>query len=90
MIARDKLLDNISLYWFTATAASSARLYWESFRAAFADFTPLPVPTAYSVFPHPDPQLRCYRQLDAGGHFPALECPDVFVAEVRADLRALR
>nr|PZN22622.1 MAG: epoxide hydrolase [Mycolicibacterium hassiacum] len=90
MIARDNFLANIPLYLVPVHPASSARVNWEGFRAHYLASTPLPVPTAYSVFPHPDPQLRYYRQLDAGGHFPALECPDVFVAEVRAGLRALR
>lgn len=102
VISRDTMLDNISLYWFTATAASSARLYWESFKALLLDFTPVTVPAAYSCFPEDlftmterwartrFTDLRYYSQPDRGGHFPSLEQPERFVTEVRNGLRALR
>lgn len=101
VISRDTMLDNISLYWFTATAASSARLYWESFKELLADFTPVTVPAAYSCFPADlftmterwaatrFTDLRYYSQPERGGHFPSLEQPDRFVAEVRQGLRAV-
>jgi epoxide hydrolase len=99
---RDELLDNVTLYWLTATAASSARMYWESFRPEFT--TPkLPqvtVPAAYTRFPEEIsllserlvrtrfPDLRYYSHAERGGHFAAFEVPDLFVAEVRAGIRA--
>ncbi len=96
------MLDNISLYWFTATAASSARLYWESFKGLLTDFTPpVTVPAAYSCFPEDlftmterwartrFADLRYYSQPDRGGHFPSLERPETFITEVRNGLRAL-
>ena len=98
---RDELLDNVTLYWLTNTAASSARLYWETAR----DPSPVGragVPLALSVFPHDinpvperwiraqDPDLVYYNLLDRGGHFAAMEVPELFVEEVRAAFRAIR
>ncbi len=97
--SRDQLLDNISVYWFTATGASAARLYWESFTSVRLDSVEMP--TACSIFPKEI--LRCTRswaeqryldirywnELDHGGHFPAFELPDLFVAELRAARSAL-
>ena len=93
-LTRDELLDNISLYWFTETATSSARLYWESFSEVRSD--EIELATGCSMFPKEiiKPSRRWAEQryrnivywndLDRGGHFPALEVPDVFVAELRA------
>ena len=93
-VTRDELLDNISLYWFTETATSSARLYWESFGQLGEDGVQLP--TGCSMFPEeiikPSRRwveqryqnIRYWNELDRGGHFPALEVPEVFVAELRA------
>ena len=93
-LTRDELLDNISLYWFTETATSSARLYWESFGEIGSDEVQLP--TGCSIFPKDIVRLsrrwaeQRYRdiaywnELDRGGHFPALEIPEVFVVELRA------
>jgi len=103
-VSRTTLLDNVALYWHTRTAASSARLYWESFGASSAagSSEPLACPVAYSVFPHDIftaserwartryPDLRHYRRLERGGHFAALEQPETFVAEVREGLRPMR
>ena len=95
-ISRDELLDNLMMYWLPGTAASSARLYWESFRDIATDFTPVTVPVGYSVYPKEIfrlsrrwsetrfTDLRHYNQLDRGGHFAALEQPESFVDEVRA------
>lgn len=101
VVSRDTVLDNVSLYWLTASATSSARMYWESMAAVFSDFTPATVPTAYSCFPgdlftfterwartrYPD--LRYYSVPARGGHFAAAEQPELFVQEVRAGLRAV-
>jgi pimeloyl-ACP methyl ester carboxylesterase len=102
VISRDRMLDDISLYWFTATAASSARLYWESFRDILADFSQATAPTVYSAFPKDlftvterwartrYPDLRYFSEPAWGGHFASLEQPELFVQEVRAGLRSLR
>jgi pimeloyl-ACP methyl ester carboxylesterase len=94
LFSTDALLDNIMLYWLTGTGASSGRLYWESFRQAFAP-TILELPVGCSVFPKeiiPAPRRwaeRFYRNLihwnrpDRGGHFAAFEQPDLFVQELR-------
>jgi len=98
-LTRDQILDNISIYWFSASAASSGRLYWESF-ADFGSGT-VDIPTGCSVFPKEI--IRCSRrwaeqrytkigywnECDRGGHFAAWEQPDVFVAELRAAFAAL-
>jgi epoxide hydrolase len=96
----DRLLDNISVYWLTATATSSARLYWEAQPAAFN--TPVDVPMGGSIFPKEfgRPQrrwaeqvyteLRYWNELDRGGHFAAFEQPAVFVDEVRNCFRLMR
>ena len=100
VLSRDELLDNVMLYWVPATAASSARLYWESFRTP--PLGEVSVPTACSIFPKEI--IRCSRrwaqkrftnlfywnELDRGGHFAAFEQPDAFVAELRECFRGLR
>jgi pimeloyl-ACP methyl ester carboxylesterase len=101
VFTRDALLDNVSLYWLTNSAASSARLYWEAAQAP-APFDAGGVPIALSTFPrdiHPiperwaraqEPNLVYFNRLARGGHFAAMEVPDLFVAEVRAAFRAMR
>mgnify|MGYP000960385318 CR=1 FL=1 len=95
-VGRDELLDNVMLYWVTASAASSARLYWESFGAGRRAARPVTVPTGVAVFPteivppvrrwmaasHPD--IRHWTEMPRGGHFAAFEQPGLFVGEVRA------
>ncbi|BDB44254.1 hypothetical protein IWGMT90018_47000 [Mycobacterium kiyosense] len=88
------------LYWLTNTAASSARLYWESF-SAISSFAEVALPSAFSLFPKEIirvterwlrtrfTDLRYYNAVSKGGHFAALEQPDVFVDEVRSAIRAL-
>jgi pimeloyl-ACP methyl ester carboxylesterase len=99
-ISRDEMLDNISLYWLTNTAASSARLYYESFATDFSTQR-LDLPVAVSIFPGElflPPRLwgeRVYSRLfywneaAHGGHFAAFEQPAAFVEELRAAFRAL-
>ncbi len=96
----DDMLDNIMLYWLPATAASSARLYWESFRDFAAHPTDLPV--ACSVFPkeltrplrewaeRKYPNLIHWGEPERGGHFAAFEQPDLFVGEIRNSFASLR
>jgi pimeloyl-ACP methyl ester carboxylesterase len=100
-LTRDDVLDNVSLYWFTNTAVSSARLYWESKLAFFAP-KGVPIPTAVSVFPDEIyaapktwtekayPNLIYYNRLPKGCHFAAWEQPELFVGELRAAFRSLR
>jgi pimeloyl-ACP methyl ester carboxylesterase len=97
----DAILDNITLYWVTKTAISSARLYWEN-KFNFFNALDISVPTAVSVFPGERYQaprswaerayqrLIYYNQLDKGGHFAAWEQPELFSSEVRAGFRPLR
>jgi hypothetical protein len=94
------MLDNISLYWFTASAASSARLYWESFKTVNLD--PITCPSGVSAFPKEIistserwartrfTDLRWYGAPERGGHFAAFEQPTTFVDEVRGFFRTAR
>jgi len=100
-LTTDEILDAISLYWFTNSAASSARIYWENRDASMAG-PQLDLPVAVTVFPRDIPLLprswieRTYPDLihygeaERGGHFAAFEQPDIMVAEIRAGLRSLR
>ncbi len=100
VLTRDEMLDNVMLYWLPATGASSARLYWESFRDR--DFPPIDVPTGCSIFPKEViriprrwaerrfTDLRQWHELDRGGHFAALEQPAILVEELRGFFRDLR
>jgi pimeloyl-ACP methyl ester carboxylesterase len=100
-LTRDDILNNVTLYWLTNTAVSSARLYWESKLPFFAP-KGVPIPTAVSVFPDEIyaaprswtekayPKLIYYNRLPKGGHFAAWEQPELFTEELRAAFRPLR
>ena len=100
-LSRDDVLDNVTLYWVTNTAVSSARLYWESKLAFFAP-KGVAIPVAVSAFPdelyqaprswteRAYPKLIYYNKLDKGGHFAAWEQPQLFSEEIRAGFRSLR
>ncbi len=100
VLTRDELLDNVMLYWLPGTAASSARLYWESFRTPKLDLIDLPA--GCSIFPKEIfrtskrwaskrfTKLVYWNELDKGGHFAAFEQPEVFVGEVRSCFRNMR
>ena len=100
-LTRDDVLDNITLYWLTNTAVSSARLYWENKLSLYNAVSVL-VPAAVSAFPGENYQaprswterayhnLIYYNQPDKGGHFAAWEQPQLFSTEVRAGLRPVR
>jgi pimeloyl-ACP methyl ester carboxylesterase len=88
----DHILTDVSLYWFTRSAGSAGNMYWESMHGN--DWpTPSSVPTAVIVFGE-DIAIRRYAEaanhivrwtdVDGGGHFAALETPDVLVDDVRA------
>jgi pimeloyl-ACP methyl ester carboxylesterase len=105
-LTRDRILDNITLYWVTRTGTSAARLYWEGARAAAraAGRTPpeVSLPVAFTVFPDEIfkaprswaervyPNLIYWGAVDRGGHFAAWEEPDLFATELRAAFRSLR
>jgi pimeloyl-ACP methyl ester carboxylesterase len=96
----DRVLDAITLYWLTATGASSGRLYWESFHTPRTGT--IDVPAAVSAFPReivPVPRswaepgftdLRYWGEPERGGHFAAFEQPAIFVEEVRSAFRLMR
>jgi pimeloyl-ACP methyl ester carboxylesterase len=100
-LTKDEMLDGISLYWFTRTATSAARLYWENNANNF-NAVDISLPAAITVFPGEIYRVprswaqRCYRRLiyfhevDKGGHFAAWEEPELFTAELRAAFRSLR
>jgi pimeloyl-ACP methyl ester carboxylesterase len=100
-LTKDEMLDDISLYWFTRTQTSSARLYWENHANNF-NAVDIWMPAAITVFPgeiYRAPRSwarRCYRNLiyfhevDKGGHFAAWEEPELFAGEIRAAFRSLR
>jgi pimeloyl-ACP methyl ester carboxylesterase len=100
-LTRDDVLDNITLYWLTNTAVSSARLYWEN-KLAFFALQGVTVPVAVSAYPDElyqcprswaesaFPRLIHYNRLDRGGHFAAWEQPASFVQELRTGFRTLR
>jgi pimeloyl-ACP methyl ester carboxylesterase len=101
-LTNDEMLDDISLYWLTNTAASSARLYWE-YAAEHASLITLDLPAGISVFPGEGVQVpriwaeRAYSnlvyfndQIAAGGHFAAFEQPLLFTEEVRKFAREIR
>jgi pimeloyl-ACP methyl ester carboxylesterase len=100
-LTRDDILDNVTLYWLTNTAVSSARLYWESKLPFFAP-KHVAIPVAISAFPEElyqaprswaeraYPKLIHYNKLDRGGHFAAWEQPALFSEEVRTGFRSLR
>jgi pimeloyl-ACP methyl ester carboxylesterase len=100
-LTKDEMLDDISLYWFTRTETSSARLYWENNANNF-NAVEISLPAAITVFPgeiYRAPRSwaqRCYHELiyfhevDKGGHFAAWEEPELFAAEIRAAFRSLR
>jgi len=90
------------LYWVTATAASSARLYWESFGPGRRTARTVTIPTGVAVFPKEivapvrrwmEPSytdIRHWSEMPKGGHFAAFEQPELFVADVRKFFRTLR
>jgi pimeloyl-ACP methyl ester carboxylesterase len=100
-LSREDILENVTLYWLTKTAVSSARLYWESKLNFFAP-KGVAIPVAVSVFPDEIyaaprswaekayPKLIHYNRLPKGGHFAAWEQPQVFTEELRASFQSLR
>jgi pimeloyl-ACP methyl ester carboxylesterase len=100
-LTRDDILENVTLYWLTNTAVSSARLYWESKLPFFAPKN-VAIPVAVSAYPDEIyqaprswtekayPKLIYYNRLPKGGHFAAWEQPVIFCSELRAAFKPLR
>ena len=103
-LTRDDILDNITLFWFTRTAISAARLYWENTVAGISFFAVkgVKLPVAASVFPDEMyeaprswiekayPNLIHYNKLPKGGHFAAWEQPEFMASEIRTAFKSLR
>jgi pimeloyl-ACP methyl ester carboxylesterase len=100
-ITRDDVLDNVTFTWFTNTAISGARLYWEN-KLGFFSVKGVSIPVAVSAFPdelyqaprswteRAYPKLIHYNKLDKGGHFAAWEQPKLLSEEIRASFQSLR
>jgi epoxide hydrolase len=98
-VDRDQLLTNVMLYWLTGTANSSARLYYENLHAGFQSQQPATTPTGVAVLAE-DYAIRRYAErgnnivhwteFDRGGHFAAMEAPDLLVGDVRTFFRSVR
>jgi len=97
---RDQLVTNAMLYWVTQTSASAARLYWETRRSAAGPPPFVGVPTGVARYPKEVlrwPRSWVERQcnvvrwtvMDRGGHFPAMEQPELFVDDLREYFRSL-
>ena len=99
----DDVLTDVSIYWFTETIGSSMRLYWETRRSPmiFGPGDTIVVPTAVSHFPRevwmPPPEwvsrvftdVRRWTAMPRGGHFAALEQPELLAADIRAFVREI-
>lgn len=104
VLTREELIDNVMFYWLTASGASSARLYWESFGRAFGSgaASTVSLPTGCSIFPKEivaTPRswaeqrytnIVYWNELEKGGHFAAFEQPELFVNELRSCFRLMR
>ncbi len=100
VLSRDELLDNVMMYWLTDSAASSARLYWESFKNP--DMSDVDIPVGCSIFPKEIfsssrrwaekrfNKLVYWNEMDRGGHFAAFEQPELFIEELRNCFRLMR
>jgi epoxide hydrolase len=102
-LTRDEMLDNITLYWLTDTAASSARIYFEHAGiVSKGNSGVVDLPVGCSIFPREIapaprswaerffPNLIYWHEVDRGGHFAAFEQPDLFTKELRDCFRSLR
>lgn len=100
VLTKDELLDNVMMYWATASAASSARMYWESINS-FGGFSRVELPTGIAAFPKEivrAPRHWCeanfnithWTAMPRGGHFAAFEQPELFVDDVRTFFATVR
>jgi pimeloyl-ACP methyl ester carboxylesterase len=105
-LTRDRVLDNITLYWLTGTGTSAARSYWENTqaaaRAAGQSRPEVKLPVGFTTFPgeifrtprswveKTYPNVTYFNEVDRGGHFAAWEEPELFATEIRAAFSPLR
>ncbi|MEO3765241.1 epoxide hydrolase family protein [Streptomyces sp. B8F3] len=102
-VDRDHLLTNVMVYWLTGTAGSSARIYYERAHAAYRGQPPerSTAPTAFAAFPRENfvvlrhlaartDNIVRWTEFDRGGHFAAMEQPDLLIGDIRAFFRSLR
>ena len=102
VLSLDEMLDDISLYWFSNSGTSAARLYWEVAGGNPFNALDISIPVGVTVFPgeiYQAPrswaeqnyhQLTYWNEVAKGGHFAAFEQPEIFTNEVRAAFRTLR
>jgi epoxide hydrolase len=98
-VDRDLMLTNVMLYWLTGTAGSAAHMYYENMHSSTWHTTPATTPTGVAVFAQdiairryaePGNNITHWSEFDRGGHFAAMEAPDLLTADVREFFRALR
>jgi pimeloyl-ACP methyl ester carboxylesterase len=98
-VDRDRLLTDVSLYWLTATAGSSANIYYEGARSWGQTSEPSAVPTGVAVFPmdvtirpiaEREHHIVHWSEFNHGGHFAAMEAPDLLINDIRTFFRTLR
>jgi epoxide hydrolase len=98
-VDRDQLLTNVTVYWLTNTSGSSAQLYYEGARTWGQIPKRSEVPTGVAVFPtdatirrlaERDHNVVHWSEFDHGGHFAAMETPDLLVADVRSFFSSVR
>ncbi|WP_116199864.1 epoxide hydrolase family protein [Amycolatopsis circi] len=99
-ISRDRVLDDVTLYWLTRSGASAARIYYESHNSLDPELR-VDVPASITMYPRdtektPRPwaqerfrQIVRWREPERGGHFPSLEVPGCFVRDLREGLAAV-
>jgi epoxide hydrolase len=98
-VDRDQLLTNVSVYWFTRSGASAATFLYEAAHAMREWGAPSPAPTGFAVFGEgslmrraldPEHKVEHWSEFDRGGHFPAMEVPELLVGDIRTFFRRLR
>ncbi|WP_068052997.1 epoxide hydrolase family protein [Nocardia xishanensis] len=100
-VDRDAMLTNVMIYWLNATAGSSARYYYEGAATWGTPEPETPVPAAVAVMPHDlgipvrriaerNHNIVRWTEFDRGGHFAAMEEPDLIVDDLRATFREYR
>lgn len=98
-VDKDQLLTNVSLYWFTNSGGSSANFYYEGAHAEIDWSAPSEAPQGWAVFNsepvmarlfNADQSIAHFSEFEQGGHFPAMEVPDLLVGDIRAFFRMVR
>ncbi|MGW4525068.1 epoxide hydrolase family protein [Amycolatopsis sp. NPDC004378] len=98
-IDRDRLLTTVSLYWFTRTGATAARFLYEAAHSGHGWLSPSAVPAGWAVFNasplvrrimDPDEKIAHWSEFASGGHFAAMEEPELLVTDIRTFFRTLR